>query len=253
MTQYDHIYISPHLDDVVLSCGGTVSQQTAAGETVLVITAFAGDPAPGSSLSPFAQQLHTRWDTPEDAAATRRQEDLAALQLLGAAGEHWSYADCIYRQTPAGDFSYDTEESLWGDIHPAEESLVCEIVQRILALPLARAGAFYVPLGVGDHVDHSIIHAAAIQCGRPVVFYEDFPYSRDPDTILRKLTSGRWKSYRTILTEKALELKITAIGCYRSQLSTFWENREAMEADIRESSRRVGIGRPAERFWHQEL
>lgn len=253
MTQYDRVYISPHLDDVVLSCGGTVSQQAAAGETVLVITTFAGDPPPGPALSPFAQQLHARWETPKDATATRRREDLAALRLLGAAGEHWSYTDCIYRQTLPGDFPYDSEESLWGNIHPAEESLVDDLAERMLALPLAREGVLYAPLGVGDHVDHNIIHTAATRCGRPIVFYEDFPYSRDAETVPRRLSSVRWESHLGILTEKALEAKIAAIGCYRSQLSTFWAGLEAMGADIRESSLRVGAGRPAERFWLQEL
>ena len=253
MTQYDRIYISPHLDDVVLSCGGTVSQQTAAGETVLVITTFAGDPAPGPALSPFAQQLHTRWETPKDATATRRREDLAALRLLDAAGEHWSRADCIYRQTPSGDFPYDSEESLWGNIHPAEESLVDELAGRMLALPLAREGTLYAPLGVGGHVDHNIIHTAAITCGKSVVFYEDFPYSRDPKTVSSRLTSVRWKSRLSMFTEKALDAKIAAIGCYRSQLSTFWASLEALGMDIRASSLRAGAGRPAERFWHQDL
>ena len=37
-----HVIISPHFDDGVFSCGGTASQLTAAGHSVLVITMMGG-------------------------------------------------------------------------------------------------------------------------------------------------------------------------------------------------------------------
>ena len=38
-----HVYLSPHLDDAVLSCGGAIHRAGAAGEAVLVITVFAAE------------------------------------------------------------------------------------------------------------------------------------------------------------------------------------------------------------------
>src|SRR5689334_12434287 len=78
-----HVYLSPHLDDAALSCGGMIHQQTQAGERVVVVTLCAGGP-PAGALSDFAQSLHTRWQTPVEAVAVRRAEDLAALKVLGA-------------------------------------------------------------------------------------------------------------------------------------------------------------------------
>jgi LmbE family N-acetylglucosaminyl deacetylase len=43
-SHYDYIFLSPHLDDVVLSCSGALCSLRAQGCTVLVITLFAGDP-----------------------------------------------------------------------------------------------------------------------------------------------------------------------------------------------------------------
>ena len=37
-----HIFLSPHLDDVVYSCGGTLGVQVSTGLRPLVITVFAG-------------------------------------------------------------------------------------------------------------------------------------------------------------------------------------------------------------------
>ncbi|MBA4379671.1 MAG: PIG-L family deacetylase, partial [Anaerolinea sp.] len=54
------IYISPHLDDAVLSCGGLIWEQSHAGTQVEIWTVCTGDP-PEGPLSPFAEVLHAEW------------------------------------------------------------------------------------------------------------------------------------------------------------------------------------------------
>ena len=82
----DWIYLSPHLDDAVFSCGGRIALQVRAGRRVWVVTVCAG--SPGGPLSDYAQVLHTYWGLAEtDAPAARREEDRAALARLGAVGE----------------------------------------------------------------------------------------------------------------------------------------------------------------------
>ena len=65
---YDYIYLSPHLDDAVLSCAGQICQFVQAGRSVLIITIMAGD-APAADLSPFARSLHERWEVASGAVA----------------------------------------------------------------------------------------------------------------------------------------------------------------------------------------
>ena len=260
MNTYSHIYLSPHPDDVVLSCGGLVRQQTHAGKRVLVVTIFAAAPAPGAALSPFAQELHARWGHPTSADARRRAEDRAALALLGADVIYWPYADCIYRQTPSGRFPYASEESLWAAPHPAEDALIAELAARIAALSPKIEGeqngpprqVIYAPLGVGRHVDHQITRRAAADAQAGVcVYYEDYPYARDPQAVQAALEPERmqWRAELTPLDEQSLEAKITAIAQYRSQLSTFWTSQEEMAAAIRAFAGQVGGGSPAERYW----
>src|SRR5512139_3118661 len=76
------IYLSPHLDDAALSCGGLIWEQVHAGDTVSVWTICAGDP-PNGSLSPFAEALHARWQSGIEAAVLRREEDVTSCLLLG--------------------------------------------------------------------------------------------------------------------------------------------------------------------------
>jgi len=246
MKPYPHIYLSPHLDDAALSCGGRIWQQTQAGERVLVVTVFAGIPLPSAPLSPFAQALHARWERPGDTVAGRREEDRAALALLGADLAHWPYSDCIYRQSPNDGFFYPDWESLWGEIHPAERKLIEELATRLATLPLLRGGALYAPLGTGHHVDHQIVHRAAAASGYTLTCYEDFPYAGYQQAAPE---DGRWQEELAPLSEESLEARIAAIACYHSQISSFWAGAAEMAAAVRAFANRTGDGRLAERYW----
>ncbi len=190
MKTHTHVYLSPHLDDAVLSCGGRIWQQVQAGERALVVTIFAGVPSPDAPLSPFAQALHALWGL-ADAIAARREEDTAALALLQAEAVYWPYLDCIYRQAPDGSFFCDSEETLFGEVHPAEGALIAELAGRFRALTLEQGGTLYAPLAVGHHVDHQVVRRAVAGI-EDVVYYEDYPYAEEPGALEAAL--GRKRS-----------------------------------------------------------
>jgi LmbE family N-acetylglucosaminyl deacetylase len=249
MSARTHIYVSPHLDDAALSCGGRIWQQVRAGERVLVVMVFAGVPALDTPLSPFARELHAQWGLAADAPLRRREEDREALARLGAGAAYWPYLDCIYRQTPDGHFPYDGEEALFGEFHSAEEGLVAELTGRLSALPLGQGGALYVPLGVGHHVDHQVVRRAA-EGLEGVVHYEDYPYAARPEALEAALGAGLWQAELASLSQEALEAKIAAIACYSSQFSTLgWADAAEMAAAVRAFAEQSGGGEPAERYW----
>lgn len=241
----EHTYLSPHLDDAVLSCGGRIAAQARAGERVRMVTVFAGDP-PGL-LSPFARELHERWGLGNDSPAGRRAEDRAALALLGATPLHWELPDCIYRTAPDGAFLYPDLAALWGPQHPADEPLAEALARRIAALP--ETNVLWVPLGAGGHVDHRLVRQAAEASGRPLRYYEEYPYAEIPQAVETALGEGPWEPLLTFLDEEALAAKVAAVACYRSQISTFWASVDEMAALVRAYALRVGQGRPAERAW----
>ena len=123
------IYISPHLDDAVLSTGGFLYEQAQAGIPVEIWTIVCGFPPPGE-LTPFAQVMHFQWGTgtAEETVNLRRAEDLEAARIVGAKTVHFDIPDCIYRRGPDG-------EPLYLDIfvqpHEAEAQLPDQIAQTI--------------------------------------------------------------------------------------------------------------------------
>jgi LmbE family N-acetylglucosaminyl deacetylase len=223
-------------------------QQAQAGERVRVVTIFAGAPAPDALLSPFAQEMHARWGL-ADPVTARRKEDAAALALLGVERAYWSYVDCIYRRAAAGGFLYDSEEALFGEVHPAEGALIAELADRLRALAREQGGAIYAPLAVGRHVDHQIVHRAVVGIGN-VVYYEDYPYAAEPGALEAALVGKQWQAELASLSQEALETKIAAIACYDSQLTSLeWADAAEMAAAVRAFAGQTGDGTPAERYW----
>ena len=66
---HHHIFLSPHFDDAVYSCGGTIGVQVSDGLRPLVITVFGGAPTSPLQLSPFAANIHRTMGFPQDARA----------------------------------------------------------------------------------------------------------------------------------------------------------------------------------------
>lgn len=217
------------------------------GAGVKVISVFAGGPA--APLSPFATLLHQRWGLPYDAPAVRREEDRAAMAALGCIPVHWELPEAIYRCAAGGEHLYPDGLSIWGEPDPADGPLVGEVSRRIAALP--DSVILYVPLGAGGHVDHQLVRRAAEGTGRPLVYYEDYPYAHEPERVEKALGAGEWEPRLVFLDERALAARIAAVACYRSQLSSFWADQAEMEERVRAYARRVGEGRPAERYWRR--
>lgn len=241
--KYDSIYLSPHLDDVVFSCGGQLFMQATAGERVLVVTVTAADP-PTTPPSELAQLIHARWQLAENIVAARRAEDERACLILGADYLHWEFHDCIYRQHPqTGEALYATGEAIFGDIHPADQ-LLEQLTQQMGTLP--PHDRLYLPLTAGHHVDHQLTRLAAERCfgaGAAVCYYEDYPYVRDEQALTAALEAdggdNLWKPLVIPLSEAALEAKVAAVLSYESQLSTFFNGPLDVEAQIKGYARRV--------------
>lgn len=266
---YQHLYLAPHLDDAVLSCGGRIYQQRRAGLAVAVLTLMAGDPPAEAGDTSYVQELHTRWGLATDAnpVRERRAEDAAALSVLGVEGLYWEWPDCIYRRHPETErFLYTSETDLFGPVHRAEAGLRESITRRLATLPLAPDGQVYVPMAAGGHVDHRLVRQAAENWWRSLsphsqnglIYYEDYPYTEQAEHLVAVLGDGHWWRAETILLdERSMGAKITAVARYRSQISTFFDSTEEMAQRLRAYARRAARGAgpgeaSAERYWHKK-
>jgi LmbE family N-acetylglucosaminyl deacetylase len=232
------VYLSPHLDDAVFSCGGLMARQISVGDDVQVVTAFAGDP-PVGELTPFAYELHHRWGGEGSPMGLRRAEDLVACGRLGAAVMQLSFVDAIYRRAAGGRPFHPDAESLF--IAPTdEESTLVETLVEALARSIAREAEVYLPLAIGSHVDHILTRRAGERSGRAAWYYREIPYAlQESPRIIEPPPSGVHEALVS-LTEAELDLWAIAAGEYHSQISSFWPDVEALDADLRGYHDRFG-------------
>jgi LmbE family N-acetylglucosaminyl deacetylase len=270
MNAYRHIYLSPHIDDAALSCGGAIHQQVQADEAVLVITVCTAPPEPGQPLSAFARGLHERWGNAADMVSVRQAEDRVAIGLLGADLQHLAFNDAIYRGRPAqSEWFYTNSTELFGEIHPTDLPLAGTIAESILEVipQVGEPPTIYAPLTVGHHVDHQLVHEAAGRLNQTdwtVVFYEDYPYV-DPaypytqapaddkpyslEATLAAKQAANLQPHLRLLSETDLTAKIDSVRAYVSQLAMLFGGEDAMVDYIRSYTLSVGQGKPAERVW----
>jgi len=116
-------------------------------------------------------------------------------------------------------------------------------------LPLTPDSVLYAPLAVGRHVDHRIVRRAVEEGRRDPVYYEDFPYAEDAESLEAAKTEGVWRAELVPLSDEDVEAKIAAIARYRSQMNSFWADQTDMETSIRAFVLRHGLEAPAERYW----
>src|SRR3954468_5652850 len=82
------IFLSPHFDDIALSCGGVAARLSRMGARCLGVTIFTAPAPEDVPLSPFATAMHDEWErshgtTVEAINEVRRDEERAAMRLLG--------------------------------------------------------------------------------------------------------------------------------------------------------------------------
>jgi len=154
------LYVSPHLDDVALSCACRLITDLRAGARVVVVTLFTEGTDP---LYP-----------------ERRSEDRRALETAGAEAVHLGLLDAPDRLGRSMSFTSlllgapPTD----GDIARARRALASVVD----ALAPDRS---WWPLAVGGHVDHRVAHACHTLVGDAARFYLDRPYDLVP--ALRQL------------------------------------------------------------------
>jgi len=226
------IYLSPHLDDAVLSAGGLIYEQVRAGIDVEIWT-FMCDFPPDAELSPLAQVLHFQWEIPTAAEVVRarRAEDLAAAKILGAQPVHFDFLDCIYRRGKNGEWLYS---DVFVPPHEDEADLPARIAYFIAAR-LRPDDNLVCQFALGSHLDHVLVRRAAELLNHPLLYDADIPYLfNSPDELAPQVT-GLKENIHSI-SESALRAWQDAIAAYTSQISSLFENVDDLRTKIAQYS-----------------
>lgn len=225
------VYLSPHFDDAVLSCGGLIWEQARQGLPVEIWTILAGEP-PAGSLSEFAAATHKLWGDLDasEVLAVRKMEDETAASIVGADLVRFDIPDCIYRRSPQGQPLYT--QTVFAAPHPAEADLPAQIAAA-LGSELAEEDMLVCPLALGSHVDHLLVRKAAELLQRPLHYYVDIPYLFNNAALLSPAVASMEAGHFDI-SEAGLKAWLEGIGAYKSQLKSLYKDEGALFAAIQD-------------------
>ncbi len=170
------LFVSPHLDDVVFSCGGTLADLAERGWRTCMATVFTATVLPVEGFA-LACQLDKGLGPDIDYMALRRAEDRDAADILGVHDLRWlGLPEAPHR-------GYGSASELFGPIR--DDDAIWHTVALDLAALIEelRPGQIFAPQGLGDHVDHRHVITAVQHCAgdTPVAWYRDTPYAiRNP-------------------------------------------------------------------------
>jgi LmbE family N-acetylglucosaminyl deacetylase len=248
-----HLFLSPHADDAIACCGGTLAQLLATEQTASIYTLFCGTAV--APFSPAATALHATWSKPKDVQRLRRAEDEAAAARLGVPLAYGDALEAPYRRDPHGQWLYADLPAIFGTRHPADEALLTQLLDTIRGHIPPRQTRLYVPLGIGQHVDHLLlceVGQVLQRQGYDVMWYEDFPYALQKAAYQHRLAAlAHLQATIVSLSEAALLAKIEAFSYYRSQIPMLFTSYANMPVEFIAYAKAVGGTQAAfgERFW----
>lgn len=164
-----HIFLSPHLDDAVASCGGLIGKLIYQREKVLVLTVFTKD----IDLNKVPQKFHKFARYKE-----RKEEDKKAMNKLSADYKWLDITERAYREPipkrPTGVFKINLSAGL---SHFPNIARIQEEISR--AIDESPNSIVYSPLGIGNHFDHVEVFIASLMYMVDYALYDQFRFYVD--------------------------------------------------------------------------
>jgi LmbE family N-acetylglucosaminyl deacetylase len=241
------LFVSPHLDDIALSCGGLARRLAVKGQRVMVATLCTADRPAGQPLSATAQHVHGEWQLGDDLPyAIRRAEDEAGCAVLGAEPLHLGLLDAIYRHDDAGAPLYHPDTFMGGQVAEHDWQHFFPALKTALQPLIRSAQRVYAPLSIGGHVDHVLARQAIEETAgdTQVAYYEDYPYAGKTDWQNSGVTMGLAPATLS-LSEDEIATRILAISQYPSQMFALFGQEATMPGKVRQYVGQAG----GERYW----
>lgn len=236
------IFLSPHYDDAVLSCGYLLEKLHSCRKNISVITIFTQP-----SERPYSPQALTflrtsGYKSAERLFCDRQKEDISALHIFGGKHLHLSCVDAAWRKSelyqhlrrvrwlwklfPQLAHVYpNPKKQFSGSWSRKDSALFRELamkLQNVIFNQYDKKTVVFVPLGIGGHADHILVRDVAKTLSTPVFYWEDFPYntSRYSYSIFFSKNNNYEVAFEIQPTKRAK--KYQAIRRYRSQVAVLF-------------------------------
>jgi LmbE family N-acetylglucosaminyl deacetylase len=225
-------FISPHLDDAMLSSGALISY-LANKVPVTVVTVFTEASEGLHTISAMQFLKQCGYTSAKALFADRRAEDIKASKLAGVSYEHLGFVDALFRRRTGfwasllgkyiPEFGHVNPTYRFhivrGSVSSADVQLTEEITLRIKSmLPKKGPYAIFGPMAQGNHLDHRIARNVCKALASQPFSWLDYPYCIREEMAVTDQPRFTWSGD----TSKKTEI----IQCYSSQVKAMFGSKE---------------------------
>lgn len=225
-------FISPHLDDAILSAGGLISH-LAKKNNIKVMTVFTSASSPPYTF--FAKRFMNLcgYKNAQLFFKEREREDKNIFNKLNIPYCHLSFVDAGWRKKtlktnrlafflPELGHLYPTRfQILSGQPSNKDFKLINQISDRLQELITDERDIVFCPAAIGNHIDHVIINRICRKTFKKVIYWSDYPY------CLQKKISPKFlsKNHLSSIYWHDLGNKKSIINKYRTQKKYLFKNK----------------------------
>jgi hypothetical protein len=229
-TNKNCIFISPHIDDFVLSCYEIAQELLHAQKNIFVINIFTSG-SENLHTTTINWMLHkSGFSSATEYFSARKKEDLSILQPLSIKGFYLDYVEAGWRE-PYLHRSFDSIFDSKNKGNPILEKNIEKRVRSLLSKEFSGDQiTLFSPLAIGHHVDHIIIRNVSQRLSRNTLFWEDYPYNSFSQN---KLYLSQLSEYKNIFTKKSTNQKKEILKQYYTQYySLFPTNSPTLKPEV---------------------
>lgn len=187
------IFVSPHLDDAALSCGGLISY-LANKVDVFVITVFtkAGNNKHSLSALAYVKKCGYKISEIDKFYSDRRKEDRKTFARFMIETKHLGFLDALWRKRnniclvnkilslllSEFELIYPTHRLhiAKGVVHKEDAQTVRSLRAKLKNITTKNSVVF-CPLAIGKHVDHVVVREVCQDLRLPIIFWSDYNYN----------------------------------------------------------------------------
>ena len=233
LTKTPFYFISPHLDDAVLSAGDLILFLIEQKIPVTVITVFTKISPKPYTLSAKSFIRQCGYNDAELLFADRRSEDKEIFKKIGIQTEHFDFVDATWRKKenissfrkilsrfiPELGHRYPIHQLnvISGKIVPEDQLLIDEVGSAISKIIGENNDCrIFAPAAFGNHVDHTLARKVCAKYFPGAILWSDFPYNT------RESGSIKIEGYEQCEWSNNPEGKIALIKEYKTQFQAMF-------------------------------
>jgi hypothetical protein len=211
----NNIYISPHSDDICYSLGAWVASNPG-GHLINVYTQ-------SNYMNPAAHAIFGNNLSSDEISQIRRQEDQLFADATGLI-----LTDLFMKDAPIDGYSNHHDlTDLNKDIDKLEPVLMDAIISKLQT----NGNRLFCPIAAGMHRNHTTVlmciikNISFLKNRFDICFYEEIPYSRDPDIrrlaydrLTMLINNNQCVRVKNHMVNSLFHLKENLVKMYQSQL-----------------------------------